>query len=113
MANKKDGFTLIEIIVSLAIIGTLSISFLPLFTMALSTIFSSGRKSNAQFNNQIQIEQVIANNSISNTDNLSVSLPGFTDEVILQGKVQEIETDYVGQNGNTKNTTITIFIPEQ
>lgn len=44
MKNKK-GLTLIEIIIALAIIGILSVSFLPIFTQGFSTVFRMGHRS--------------------------------------------------------------------
>lgn len=58
---KKDairGFTLIEVIISLAILGIIAVSFLTLFTSSFSTIFSMGHKTDAANEAQAFIETV-------------------------------------------------------
>ena len=52
--NNKSGFTLIEIIISLAILGIMAVSFLTIFSSGFSTIFTMGRKTQAM-NNQAQM----------------------------------------------------------
>lgn len=42
--RNQSGFTLVEIIISMALIGIIAVSFLSLYTMGFSTVFSMGRK---------------------------------------------------------------------
>lgn len=56
--NKNKGLTLIEILISLAILGIILVSFLTLFTSAFSNIFSMGRKTDAANEAQAFIETV-------------------------------------------------------
>lgn len=45
--SKCSGLTLIEVIISLAIIGMIVISFLTMFTFGFDTVFSMGRRTEA------------------------------------------------------------------
>jgi len=56
--NRIEGFTLIEIIVSIAIIGIMVVSFLTIFTNSFSTIFSMGHKTESVNEAQAFIETV-------------------------------------------------------
>lgn len=58
MKKNSTGFTIIEVIVSMAILGLIAISLLALFTNGYSTIFSMGRKTEASNEAQAFIEAV-------------------------------------------------------
>lgn len=58
LINDSDGFTIIEVIVSMAILGLVAISLLTLFTNGYSTIFSMGRKTEASNEAQAFIEAI-------------------------------------------------------
>ena len=70
--NVKNGFTLIELIVAVAILAIVSIGFLTMFTSGFSIISRSGRQTKANYNAQELIEKSI--NDDSTTDaNLTVT----------------------------------------
>jgi len=54
--NLKKGFTLIEVILSIAILGIISIAFLTMFTSGIVGISNSGKKSVSHYTAQSQIE---------------------------------------------------------
>jgi len=70
LKNKK-GFTLVEIIVGLAILGILSVVFLSLFTTAYFIIGSSDIKTDLKFDGEKIIE------------NLKAYVPGNNDPIIM------------------------------
>lgn len=74
--NKKSGFTLIEIIVSIALIGILGVAFFSIFGMGNKCIDSSGNISKAAFNTQSQIEGDVGNLSTSSDIVISISISG-------------------------------------
>ncbi len=45
--KNSSGFTLVEVIISIAILGIISIAMLNMFTLSLETIFSMGNKTTA------------------------------------------------------------------
>ena len=55
LKNKK-GFTLIEVILSIAILGIISIAFLSMFTSGIVGISNSGKKSESHYTAQSDIE---------------------------------------------------------
>jgi len=67
--NNKRGFTLIEVILSLAILGIIAIPILTVFTNGFSTIFAMGRKTQAM-NNQAQkyMDQIYNGEAVSTVE---------------------------------------------
>lgn len=69
--RKKNGMTLVEIIIALAIIGIMAISFLTIFTTGFSTIFSMGRRTKAMNNEaQMYMDQIYSGSTIASIDDL-------------------------------------------
>jgi prepilin-type N-terminal cleavage/methylation domain-containing protein len=67
--NRQMGFTLIEVILSIAILGIISIAFLTMFTSGIVGISNSGKKSVSHYTAQSQIES-----NINDSTNLSGSV---------------------------------------
>ena len=64
MSKKNSrGFTLIEIIIGIAILAVISVAFLTLFSFSITRIISAGRKNESQYVAQEEIENVIAKNN--------------------------------------------------
>ena len=63
--HKKSGLTLIELIISLAIIGIISVAFLSLFGFGINNIIISGKKSSSNFNAQSIMESSISDGSFT------------------------------------------------
>jgi len=76
--KKRNGFTLIEIIVTLAIIGLIAVMFLPLFSMTIRGIFSAGRKNVGTFQSQDEVEAKIGSDAaVSDADQLIIVFDGI------------------------------------
>lgn len=56
LSNNNNGFTLIEIIIGIALFGIISISLITLFTNGFTYISRSGRRTEALYTNQKAIE---------------------------------------------------------
>lgn len=104
--NRTAGFTLIELIVALAIIGIMAVSFLTVFSTTYAHIFSAGRKSDAVFQTEQKVESAIATGTTSTTDVFLLTIGGRT--VSLTGEVITESTIY--ENG--KIVEIKSFVPK-
>lgn len=47
LKNKKSGFTLVEVIISIFLLGVIIIAVMPLFTQGIFVLFSAGSKTKA------------------------------------------------------------------
>lgn len=65
--KKNSGFTLIEVILSIAIIGIIAVAFIPVFTGGFKSIVYAGKVKTKMFNSQKVIEQEIAIESKTGT----------------------------------------------
>lgn len=104
--NKK-GMTLVEVILSIAIIGVISVSFLTIFTSGFNMISLAGNRSAAIFNNHAEIEASLNVLGSSTTTTLELIL---SDGVVIhvQGELEE----YTQEIGNI-SSDITIFKPSR
>lgn len=67
---KSNGFTLIELIISIAILGIIIIAFLNMFLFGVVNVIGAGDKGEAYNNAQLQMENRIASKSIDPSDPL-------------------------------------------
>lgn len=86
--NNHNGFTLIEIIISIALLGIVSVSILSIFSGSLSFIFDAGRRNSEQFNYQESIENAISYNDLTagTSKNISINFTGI-DDFTVSGRV--------------------------
>lgn len=63
----NNGFTLVEIILSIAILGIIAVAFLPIFTTGIKGIANSGSRSKSSYQAQdaIELKQSIGASSTS------------------------------------------------
>jgi prepilin-type N-terminal cleavage/methylation domain-containing protein len=101
MSNRR-GFTLIEMIISIAIIGVIAVAFLPLFTTSFKWIADAGRRSDTLFNSQDASEEKILQGASTNAGHLNFDFT-FSDGT---GAVNiQVEGEHV------QNDTLYMFIP--
>jgi prepilin-type N-terminal cleavage/methylation domain-containing protein len=90
MKNKK-GFTLMEVILSIAIFGIIAIFVVTIFSSGLKNIYRSGKRTEEVF----ELESKI-NEEILNEDNgdvlIKVDIPGVGEKEI-EGKMITISSD--------------------
>ena len=111
MTNKilksEQGFTLVEVIVALAILMIIVFAFTQLFTTSFSGIFVAGRKSESLFNVQADMDNAINDGVI--TDGGSTLVVPFinTDDIVSDdGGVIERPYEYDGRTG-----TLVYYLP--
>lgn len=106
--KNKKGFTLIEVILSIAILGIISVAFLSIFTNGLIGIANSGKKSISHYSAQNQIESNIndsadlPSNVITSTENITLKFPGSTN--IVSGRQVDVTYNY-----GSKSKILTTF----
>lgn len=61
--NTEKGFTLIELIIAIAILAIVSVAFLPMFSTAMIGISGAGKKSAAHYTAQNQMESTISDST--------------------------------------------------
>lgn len=104
--DNKKGFTLLELIISMAIIGLLTVSFLEMFTFGFKGVFSAGQNSKAQYLGQQVIENKLAgvvlpdpayitsNEVVDSIVTLNFKLSGEADVIIeVEGKIEKVKYD--------------------
>jgi len=111
--NNNRGFTLIEIIVTIAITGLLSLTFFTLFGFGMKMVIISGHNSISNFETQAIFENRISGDLTPNTQ--LVDTPGgislYQSGTLVDtvpGKVLQVSYPY---NQTTTKTAVT-FIPD-
>lgn len=76
--NNRKGFTLIEIIVALMLVGLLAVIFLPVFTMTIRLITRAGNRNISTFDYQGVTEVSIAGQRDPTGNQLLIEFGGTT-----------------------------------
>lgn len=103
----QKGFTLIEIIVSIAILGIIAVAFLPLISSSISGIFRPGQRAEALFQAQSKLENPPAGN-IPAVTTINVTANAPLTSYTFTGKIRKV-TEPV--NGSTTPVTLYVFEP--
>jgi prepilin-type N-terminal cleavage/methylation domain-containing protein len=112
MKNKKmskNGFSLIELLVSIALLTIMAIGFMPLLTSSYTGIFSSGDKNKVIDQAQKEIEQLFYTGSDEEEELSVVFIDVDTIEFKIPGEYINIEKTY----GDGKSVTFDVFIPKR
>lgn len=101
---KNNGFTLVELLVSMFIIGMVVAAFVPIFTISVANIYNAGNKTAEVFISQEELEKSFADNSSSVTNStLAITFPNTSNDAI--------EVTIPGTNISTNS--INMFIPKK
>ncbi|TJX16300.1 type II secretion system protein [Tissierella creatinini] len=79
--TDNRGMTLIEVLLSLAIVGIIAISLLPMFSNGIKFLVNNGNQIKAMYEGQDLIEQEISKAATSEENTMSVVFPGKTIEI--------------------------------
>ncbi|WP_416197891.1 MAG: hypothetical protein ACFWUA_10025 [Sporanaerobacter sp.] len=118
ICNKK-GFTLIEVILSISIIGILSVVLLSCLPNNYKNIISSGTRTKSVFNAQEKIDKAIKNISVVDGDSqlskqsetINIKFSNSDRNIISTGP---ITGNIVTSNSNDKKAvTIITFVPSR
>lgn len=114
----KKGFTLIELIISIAIIGILLIAAVTSFSSGFGQVFSNGQRTKCVFEAQSKIDNVINDIEAANGDP-QVSVKPFEIQIELysSGSSNKIKSDIIDGNiikvdmKDRNKVTLSTFVP--
>lgn len=111
---RNEGLSLIEVLISIALIGIMAVSFLAIFTNNFFAVFSMGRKTEAVAANQKVMELFYSGTEISVIDEIIANeLPNteysLTDGVGAEGTDLVVVTTFYN-NGN-RNVKLSAYVP--
>ncbi|MBU5677589.1 type II secretion system GspH family protein [Alkaliphilus sp. MSJ-5] len=106
--NKQKGFTLVEIIITLAVIGLVIVILSTLYVNSYKLIIYSGEKVQVVYDLQKQVEYIIGDQSydVGESKTLHISFPNISRTISIDGKEVKFEKKY----GN-KKIALFYFIP--
>jgi prepilin-type N-terminal cleavage/methylation domain-containing protein len=102
LLKSKQGLTLVEIIISIAILGIIAVAFLGMFTVGFKGIMSAGRNSQAGYIGQRAMENKIVGIDVTETNvttssepvvDFTINFEGVADPVEVDGEIQRIHFD--------------------
>lgn len=106
--RTQGGMTLVEVIVSMAIIAIFAGVFLPLFTSSLVWVFAAGDKGEAYSMAQKDIERRLATGESIFSEPLVISFPNSPNPIIVQVRGGLVETN---QPAGQRSSRIEAFVP--
>lgn len=111
----QRGFTLVELIVSLAILLIISVAFLTLFAGSYSNISISGRKNVLLFSAQKAVEGAISQENMEDNKYLSISFNKEVDggPINLEVRGALFTKEIVLEDFKDRKADIAVFIPKR
>ncbi len=102
LINHQKGFTLVELLIAISILMMIIFSFTLLFTTSFSGIFGAGRKSEALFRAQEEMDNKIASGLEEQYDETNLTI--VFDELLLEvtGEVKQVGYEYEDHTGTIK-----------
>ena len=108
---NKSGFTLIEVIVSIAILGILAVTFIPILSSQYVSIVGTGKKTTATYSAVEEVEKKIKDSdSYADFDDKTLKIKFTNIEKSIDIDVKEISVESKDKT-NEKSTTIKVGIP--
>jgi prepilin-type N-terminal cleavage/methylation domain-containing protein len=109
--NKK-GLTLLEVIISIAIIGIIVVSFLSLFSNSFVQVIRSGNKGTSMYSAQTTAEDQLENTSYSESGSTTITVSWGSSNLSMDGNLKTLEVDVPNDPENDK-AMLKIFITEE
>ena len=109
LKNKK-AFTLLEVVLSIALLAIISVAFLTMFTSGIVGIKNSGKKTVSHYTVQSQVESNITDpedlpsNVVTSTKSITLIFPG-NPSIVVNGR--QIDATYSYGSISKKLTTFT------
>ena len=120
--NEK-GFTLIEVMISILLVGILAMSFIPIFASQFANVYRSGDKSEATYDALEKVENKIADpnvKKIESTDTVREDTITFGGKVIdikvkdieVLGEAERLKSPGKGKNNDKiEETALKVGVP--
>lgn len=104
--KQRKGLTLIEVIITIAIISIMAVVILSIFNTSIISIFKSGNRTDKVFEVKKEIDQKIIDNESNTTgiDEVTVIIPGIGDKTIKGTMIKNTEHN---------DLNITTFVPNK
>ena len=102
MQKNERGFTLVEILIAILILGLVVVGAFNQMTHSTVGIFTAGDKSEAVFAAQGELEDAIANTAVpvDTSESITInSIPNKTSAVTIKSKTLEADYQYQGHTG--------------
>lgn len=94
VTTKEQGFSLIELVIAIALLAIVVVAFLGMFTFGFSTISTTGKKTVANYSAQSVIEQSISDSDSVNRTTGSITLIDASDvSITIIGKIVKKDID--------------------
>lgn len=107
--KRKEGFTLVEVILAIAILGVIAISVLTIFGFGLRNISRSDKRTEEVFTLEGEINEKIfegdSENAIVEDATIKVQIPEF-EEKEIEGRMITVPSD-------DQNMEMKTFIPDK
>ncbi len=105
--KKEEGFTLVEVLVAVSILTIIIFAFTTLFTTSFTGIFGAGRKSEALFKAQEEMDNAIAQGLDESLEEKTLVINFDLKTFSIRGREKHINYEYEGRTG-----TLYYLIPQ-
>lgn len=105
--KKRKGLTLIEVVISIAIISIMAVTILGIFNISITNIFKSGHRTEDVLKVKEIIDDEINNNEnkTDGTDKITITIDGI--------ESHEIKGTFINKNSKDFNFNIETFVPNK
>lgn len=109
--NLDRGFSLIELLVSMAIFLIMAVGFIPLLTQSYSTIFTSGAKNKAILHAQKDLERKLTTGTTTSSITLDITFTNGVNVVTFPVEGEMVSVNKVYKDSSS--VQFDAFIPKR